>query len=110
VVVATLTPPPQRLGVTHWSSRLLAAELGVGLRQLHYDAGHDPAVAEPDRFRALRRTVVMPRHTEHLLARPREQRVVDRDRERGSRREQPGHDQIGQGQAERITRPAGDGE
>src|SRR6476469_832555 len=29
VVVATLTPPP-RLGVTHWSSRLLAGELGVG--------------------------------------------------------------------------------
>src|ERR671912_361310 len=30
VVAATLTPPPERLGVTHWSSRLLAAELGVG--------------------------------------------------------------------------------
>ena len=30
VVVATLTPPPERLGVTHWSSRLLAGELGVG--------------------------------------------------------------------------------
>jgi hypothetical protein len=25
-----LTPPPERLGVTHWSSRLLAAELGLG--------------------------------------------------------------------------------
>ena len=30
VVVATLTPPPERLGVTHWSSRLLAGELGLG--------------------------------------------------------------------------------
>jgi transposase len=30
VVVATLNPPPQRLGVTHWSSRLLADELGIG--------------------------------------------------------------------------------
>jgi transposase len=30
VVVATLTPPPERLGVTHWSSRLLGAELGIG--------------------------------------------------------------------------------
>jgi len=30
VVAATLTPPPERLGVTPWSSRLLAAELGVG--------------------------------------------------------------------------------
>ena len=29
VVVATLAPPPRRLGVTHWSSRLLAGELGV---------------------------------------------------------------------------------
>ena len=30
VVAATLNPPPQRLGVTHWSSRLLGAELGLG--------------------------------------------------------------------------------
>jgi transposase/transposase-like protein len=30
VVVATLAKPPARLGVTHWSSRLLAAELGIG--------------------------------------------------------------------------------
>ena len=30
VVVATLQPPPARLGVTHWSSRLLAKELGIG--------------------------------------------------------------------------------
>lgn len=29
VVVSTLEPPPQRLGVTHWSSRLLARELGM---------------------------------------------------------------------------------
>jgi len=30
VVVATLSKPPQRLGVSHWSSRLLATELGIG--------------------------------------------------------------------------------
>jgi transposase len=30
VVAATLTPPPQRLGITHWSSRLLADQLGIG--------------------------------------------------------------------------------
>jgi len=30
VVVATLQQPPGRLGVTHWSSRLLAKELGIG--------------------------------------------------------------------------------
>ncbi len=29
VVLATLEPPPDRLGVTHWSSRLLARELGL---------------------------------------------------------------------------------
>ena len=29
VVVATLEPPPQRLGVTHWSSRLLGDHLGI---------------------------------------------------------------------------------
>jgi transposase len=29
IVQATLEPPPQRLGVTHWSTRLLAEQLGV---------------------------------------------------------------------------------
>jgi transposase len=29
ILATTLAPPPQQLGVTHWSSRLLAAELGV---------------------------------------------------------------------------------
>ncbi len=29
IVLATLEPPPRQLGVTHWSSRLLAAHLGV---------------------------------------------------------------------------------
>jgi transposase len=29
VVVRTMQGPPRRLGVTHWSSRLLAAELGI---------------------------------------------------------------------------------
>jgi transposase len=29
IVLATLEPPPTRLGVTHWSSRLLATELGI---------------------------------------------------------------------------------
>jgi transposase len=30
IITATLEAPPERLGVTHWSSRLLARELGVG--------------------------------------------------------------------------------
>ena len=29
IVVATLEPPPEGLGVTHWSSRLLAGQLGL---------------------------------------------------------------------------------
>src|SRR5215218_7501492 len=28
ILATTLTPPPEHLGVTHWSSRLLASELG----------------------------------------------------------------------------------
>ena len=30
IVAETLKPPPKRLGVTHWSSRLLADRLGIG--------------------------------------------------------------------------------
>jgi transposase len=30
IVARTLEPPPERLGVTHWSTRLLGSELGVG--------------------------------------------------------------------------------
>jgi transposase len=30
IVAATLRPPPKKLGVTHWSSRLLAERLGLG--------------------------------------------------------------------------------
>src|SRR5947209_10247643 len=33
VVVATLEPPPEQLGVTHWSSRLLADQLGISDRK-----------------------------------------------------------------------------
>src|SRR6476620_2093251 len=29
IVLATLEPPPEQLGVTHWSSRLLARHLGI---------------------------------------------------------------------------------
>jgi transposase len=30
IVAATLKPPPKKLAVTHWSSRLLGAQLGIG--------------------------------------------------------------------------------
>jgi hypothetical protein len=29
IVAETLKPPPRKLGVTHWSSRLLAAQLKI---------------------------------------------------------------------------------
>ena len=56
---------------------------------------------------ALRGAVVMPRRPEDFLPRTLEQRVVHSDRERRACREQSGHDQIGQGQSERVTRPSG---
>ncbi|MFT3887738.1 MAG: IS630 family transposase [Arachnia sp.] len=34
VVVATLTPPPASLGVTHWSARLLGQELGISFGEV----------------------------------------------------------------------------
>jgi Winged helix-turn helix len=30
LIAVTLAPPPKKYGVTHWSSRLLAAHLGIG--------------------------------------------------------------------------------
>ena len=30
IIAATLEPPPESLGVTHWSTRLLAGQLGIG--------------------------------------------------------------------------------
>ena len=30
IIAATLEPPPKKLGVTHWSSRLLGKHLGIG--------------------------------------------------------------------------------
>jgi hypothetical protein len=64
-------------------------------------------LGEPDRFRAFRRPVVMPGHPEYLLAGTPEQGVVNSEGQRGSGREQSGHDQIGQSQSHRIARPAG---
>jgi transposase len=53
VVLATLEPPPQRLGVTHWSSRLLAAELGlsnVKIADVWREYGLQPWRAESFKF------------------------------------------------------------
>ncbi len=53
VVLATLEPPPGRLGVTHWSSRLLAAELGlsnVKVARVWREYGLQPWRAETFKF------------------------------------------------------------
>src|SRR3989440_11598758 len=53
VVLATLEPPPGRLGVTHWSSRLLAAELGlsnVKVAKVWREWGLQPRRAEGFKF------------------------------------------------------------
>ena len=53
IVLATLEPPPERLGVTHWSSRLLAAELGlsnVKIADVWREWGLQPWRAESFKF------------------------------------------------------------
>ena len=53
IVLATLEPPPKRLGVTHWSSRLLAAELGlsnVKVAKVWREYGLQPWRAESFKF------------------------------------------------------------
>jgi len=53
VVLATLEPPPERLGVTHWSSRLLAAGLGlsnVKVAKVWREYGLQPWRAESFKF------------------------------------------------------------
>ena len=53
IVLRTLEPPPRRLGVTHWSSRLLAAELGlsnVKVARVWREYGLQPWRAESFKF------------------------------------------------------------
>ena len=53
VVAATLRPPPKKLGVTHWSSRLLADRLGIGnatVARAWRDYGIQPWRAETFKF------------------------------------------------------------
>src|SRR6266487_3321614 len=55
IVLATLEPPPKRLGVTHWSSRLLAAGLGVSnvkVARVWREYGLQPWRAESFKFSA----------------------------------------------------------
>src|SRR5690349_2702753 len=64
VVAATLTPPPKKLGVTHWSSRLLAVRLGIGnatVARAWRDYGVQPWRAETFIPRSRRWTAPSPR-------------------------------------------------
>jgi transposase len=53
IIAATLSPPPKKLGVTHWSSRLLAAHLKIGnatVARAWRDYGVAPWRAETFKF------------------------------------------------------------
>ena len=53
IITETLMPPPKKLGVTHWSSRLLAARLGVAnstIARAWRDYGVQPWRAETFKF------------------------------------------------------------
>lgn len=53
IVAATLKPPPKKLGVTHWSSRLLASRLGISngtVARAWRDYGVQPWRAETFKF------------------------------------------------------------
>jgi len=53
IITETLKPPPKRLGVTHWSSRLLAARLGVAnstIARAWRDYGVQPWRSETFKF------------------------------------------------------------
>ncbi len=53
LIAVTLAPPPKKYGVTHWSSRLLAAHLGIGygtVARVRRDHGIQPWRAETFTF------------------------------------------------------------
>jgi Winged helix-turn helix len=53
IITEMLKPPPKRLGVTHWSSRLLASRLGVAnstIARAWRDYGVQPWRAETFKF------------------------------------------------------------
>src|SRR5450631_3482489 len=53
IITATLTPPPKKLGITHWSTRLLASHLKISdhsFATIWRDHGIQPWRAESFRF------------------------------------------------------------
>jgi transposase len=79
IVLATLEPPPERLGVTHWSSRLLASELGmsnVKVAETWRQFGLQPWRREPFRFATDPPLAVVPRAVTGLYLNPPDLAVV----------------------------------
>jgi transposase len=79
IVLATLEPPPERLGVKHWSSRLLASELGmsnVKVAETWRQFGLQPWRREPFWFATDPPLAVVPRAVTGLYLNPPDQAVV----------------------------------
>ena len=79
IVLATLEPPPERLGVTHWSSRLLAAELGlsnVKVADVWREWGLQPWRAESFKFSTDPRLEAKVRDVTGLYLNPPDKAVV----------------------------------
>ncbi len=79
IVLATLEPPPERLGVLHWSSRLLARELGmsnVKVAETWRQFGLQPWRREPFRFATDPPLAMVPRAVTGLYLNPPDHAVV----------------------------------
>src|SRR5215467_2986810 len=79
IVLATLEPPSRRLGVTHWSSRLLAPELGVSnvkVAKVWREWGLQPWRAESFKFSTDPRLEAKVRDVTGLYLNPPDKAVV----------------------------------
>ncbi len=79
IVLATLEPPPQHLRVRHWSSRLLASELGVSnvrVAATWREYGLQPWRREPVRFATEPQLQAQPRDVIGLYLNPPDYAVV----------------------------------
>nr|WP_249218095.1 hypothetical protein [Nocardia seriolae] len=132
-------PQPYALSATRWIARSanrsaqgvehFAGEVGFGRaafdeqgrghrqrdrprseRQSDHDRQNDPVVAEPELGPPCRGAVVEPARGVDAFAAAPAQRVIDRDRDRGSRRKKLGHNQFRDNQAELGRIPASGGE
>jgi transposase len=79
IVLATLEPPPERLAVKHWSSRLLASELGISnvkVAETWRQYGLQPWRREPFRFSTDPQLAVVSRAVIGLYLNPPDYAVV----------------------------------